>query len=151
MDPIVKAILNSLKCPQCGAGIDIKTYGPKTKGKFNYACATDNLHYAVQLATDNGLDYPHNMPIHPIIIQEMVVLYDGKHRYDINQWNASILGTVDSTTIDMFDIDPEQRIIEDRKGRKKKSSFDYPKKLFDFSRVTKEKILSRIKTILVFQ
>jgi hypothetical protein len=148
MDPLVKKILNSLKCPQCGAGIDIYT---KISSCFNYACAADNLHYQVHLATDNGLDYPHNLPIHPVITAESVVMFEAKHKYVINQSNASILGTVDETNIEMFNIDPERRVIEDKKKRKLWKSFQYDKKLFDFAHTNKEKILNRIKTILVFQ
>lgn len=154
MDPVVKKILNSLKCPQCGVGIDIVSTGvgsAKSARYFNYACAYDNNHYAVSLATDNGLPYPHNLPIHPVITGELVTMFEAKHKYVINQSSASILGTVDETNIEMFNIDPEGRVLEDKKKKKLVKSFHYDKKLFDFARTNKEKILSRIKTILVFQ
>lgn len=151
MDPLVKQILNSLRCPQCRAGIDLRSYGTQITGKFNYACVSDNFHYQVHLAADNGLDYPYNQPIHPVITAELVVMFEEKHKYIINQSNASILGTVDETNIEMYNIDPEGRVVEDKKKRKLVKSFHYDKKLFDFAHTNKEKIFSRIKTILVFQ
>src|ERR1700722_4540694 len=98
-DPVIKKLLNSLKCPICRSGMDIKTYGPETTGHYNYSCVSDNFHYSIHLASNNGLDYPHTAPIHPIITTELVMLFEENHKYDIVQSSASILGTINETEI----------------------------------------------------
>jgi hypothetical protein len=113
-------------------------YGPKNRSpdtllSYNYCCVKDWEHYRIYLV--------HWQP--PIIIEyEAVIIYDGKYKYQITQYRPS------ETRIVIWDIDAENRVID---LKEKKTTFSFNKMLFDFSNTTKEKILNRVKTILVFQ
>ncbi len=148
MDPVVKAFLNSLKCPVCKSQIDL--FQAKKKDGNNFACVQDYTHYAIFLVH-------WEQPLR--IESEDVRVYKGKYLYDIKQHhylpgnNHFGLGPgfgplrCDKTTIIVREIDKEFRIIEKLEAK----SFEYDKVLFDFQNTSEQKIINRVKTILVFQ
>jgi hypothetical protein len=69
-----------------------------------------------------------------------VTIFEGSHQFDIVQKSGH-------TKITIRDIDPEERILDNVKPK----VFKYEKELFDFSKTNRDKILNRIKTILMFQ
>jgi len=123
MDPLQKTILNSLKCPVCGGQID---------GITKFYCASNEEHYQVFF---NGDTFPY------IISSEKVIVYNGKHQYEIIQ-------TINSTAIYIWKVDGENRRIIDKVNPPQPLVFG--KKLFDFSKTNKEKLVNKMKTILVF-
>jgi hypothetical protein len=134
MDPIIKAKLNSLKCPVCQGQVDVLDWrGPEGQPKFNYCCVSAWGHYRLLMN-----DY--------IVQYETVVIYEGKHRYEIRQNLGDIPTFSGQTTIYICDVDAENRAISP-----KKKMFSTNKYLFDFSQTNREKMVNRIKTILVFQ
>ena len=141
MDKFAKQILNSLRCPICGGQIDmIHSYISK-KGN-NFSCVYDSMHYALKFA--------HEIAV-PKILHENVMIYNESHLYDIRQ--TYFIGhppyciPQNSTSIFIRDVDKEHRIIDDGVFK----TFTYYKSLFVFSKTDREKIIGRIKTILVFQ
>lgn len=69
-------------------------------------------------------------------------MYERKHKYEITQYEDN------RTEILVLDVDPENRVIDNKE--KVAPLFRFPKHLFDFKNTTKEKVLNRVKTILVF-
>ena len=135
MDPIVKQTLNALRCPICKGQVDLLDWKQKRVPlDYNYCCANDWEHYR--------LLFVHWEPV-LIIKHETVVVYEGRHKYQITQFQNK------GTEIFIFDVDLENRVIED--PQKKNPNFSYDKHLFDFSKSNRDKIVNRIKTILVFQ
>lgn len=139
MDKIAKAMLDSMKCPVCGGQIDLFDWArPVSKRGNNFGCVRDNSHYGMYF---NHWDQP------PVILSETVSVIDVNRLYDIEQ--KHFMGTVPfpGTTILIRDVDKEGRTIDG--GRFKRLSFD--KVLFDFRTLNKEKVINKVKTILVFQ
>ena len=134
MDPLAKLMLDSLKCPLCQGRIDMLGGGTPLKGTFNYCCVNNWEHY--------HLWFPHWIPASTIEYEETII-YDKTHKYVVNQQND-----VDTTTLIVYEVDAEGNIIGDSYP---KDVLPYSKKLFDFSKTTREKMLNRVKTILVFQ
>jgi hypothetical protein len=133
-DPVEKAFLNSLRCPICGSQIDM--FKPTQTGgtHFNYGCATDYDHYVneIDFRSTNGF-----------IRYEIIRIYEGSHLYEIDQY-------VGKTVLRLADIDPERRIIPNEEGKSYQIACQFDKKLFDFQNTNREKILNRVKTLLVF-
>lgn len=141
MDPLVKKILNSLRCPICKSQIDL--FQAKKKNGNNFACATNHTHYAMFFVS---WDLPYR------IEQEDVQVYSGNYLYEIRQHHYLSPPSLppmkcNETLIYIKEVDKELRVIE--KGKLLK--FQYPQLLFDFQNTTNEKIINRVKTILVFQ
>lgn len=131
MDKATKIILNFLKCPLCGSQIDMFI----DKGKrYNYACSSVSEHYKIWF---HCTGYPAG------VLVESVTIYDGSHQYEIIQ----NLFTDIKTDIIIKSVDPEFRIVDKNKPK----LFTYKKVLFDFQNTNKDKVMNRIKTILVFQ
>lgn len=137
MDKAAKLILNSLRCPLCGGQIDLRDITINKRGN-NFVCVNNATHYAIFFV---HWEQPSR------IEKETVMIYDGPHLYQIVQEYYVLGRSFINTRISIRDIDPEGRIID--KGKFK--SLDYKKSLFDFSKSNEEKIIGRIKTILVFQ
>lgn len=134
MDPIAKAILDSLKCPICQSRIDLLDWKDVSDGKkYNFCCSSSWEHYR--------LFFVHWQPV-LYIEYETVIVYEGKHQYVVSQYNDN------RTEIFIREVDPEHNIIDKRGGPGK---FAYPKHLFDFTKTNREKLVNRVKTILVFQ
>lgn len=135
MDPLVKQTLNALRCPICKGQVDLVDWKQKLPTrKYNFCCVNDWEHYR--------LFFVHWEPVLRIEY-ENVRIYEGRHLYDITQFENF------STEIFVFDVDPENRIISSDK--KAPAPFTYNKKLFDFSKTNRDKIVNRVRTILVFQ
>jgi hypothetical protein len=141
LDPIAKAVLNSIKCPQCKSPVDLLDWKDRSEGrKYNYCCAANWEHYRIH--------FIYWETYHPFVEYDHVVVYNGSHKYCITQsyyeptWPYS---NSDRTEIQIYDVDPENRTI----SQSPNLSFD--KKLFDFTQTSQDKILNRIKTILTFQ
>lgn len=132
MNPIAKQILNNLKCPLCSAQLDLRGYNlAGQKKQFNFFCVADYRHYGIFF---NHWDNP------PTIIEEAAGIYDNNKYYWVYQ-------SENYTQISVRDTDAEGRIIDNVPVL----DFSSKKKLFDFHTANKDKILNRIKTILVFQ
>jgi hypothetical protein len=139
MDKHLKTYLNSIKCPVCGAQVDMMDWAnPVSKRGCNFFCVTTPAHY--------GIYYVHwEQPYR--LEKELAIVADKKHEFEIEQTHHISVNPVTHTDIKIYDIDGEGRIIEGHKAKR----FFYQKHLFDFQSCTKEKFLNRIKTILVFQ
>lgn len=141
MEQSAKLILNSLKCPLCKSQVDLFDWvHPRIGGLLgnNFGCVSDPHHY--------GIYFVHwEDPIR--IEKENITLYEGKYQYKVTQ-NYFIIGIPASfTEIDIREVDAENRVIDNKPIK----HFGYNKILFDFSKTNREKILNRVKTILVFQ
>jgi hypothetical protein len=111
---------------------------PVSKKGNNFGCVYDPKHY--------GIYFVHwEMPYR--IEQETVMIQDSSHEYEILQTSHYIGKPLVGTRIRMWDIDAEGRVIESSDFK----DFNFNKPLFDFAKANKEKLLNRIKTILVFQ
>lgn len=145
MDPLVKAALNSLKCPLCGGQIDLLDWRLRKAGPmYNYCCVADWQHYRLFL---NANDNP------GFIEYETVIFYDGKYQYQVIQENRPATVITPLTSIFLREVDKENRVIDKKENYKKPQLPDYSfdKKLFDFSKTNREKIVNRVKMIVVFQ
>jgi hypothetical protein len=136
MDKLAKTILNSMKCPVCGGQIDMIEGIPK-RGN-NFGCVSGPYHYSVNFI---HWEIPYR------IDAEHVMIFHGRHAYDVHQSYYSGLIKFPQTSIIIRDIDAENRIIDGGDFKR----FAYDKALFDFTKTNREKIINRIKTILVFQ
>lgn len=134
MDPLVKALLNSLRCPLCKGQMDLKNVSTRKKD-FNFFCVNNFEHYAIFL---NHWNLP------PKIEEDAVIIYEKEKQFRVYQQYFSPDGY---TQITVRETDLEGRLIENSPP----SVFSYNKNLFDFAFSNQEKILNRIKTILVFQ
>ncbi len=139
MDPIVKKILNSLRCPICKGQIDLV----EAKKGNNFGCVREPHHYSFFFV---HWEQPYR------IEHEDVAVYYGKHLYEIRQYHYTSTGgthpqTCTDTVIYIKEVDKEFRVIEKAKVER----FEYNKTLFDFQQTDKDKIINRVRTILVFQ
>lgn len=119
----------------CHGQIDMYDGPSAAPFKFNYGCANDFRHYRIMFdsfASSGAIRY------------ENILLYEGKHLFDVDQYISGM------TVVRMADIDPEGRIVANKEGLLYHSSLRFEKKLFDFQQTNREKILNRIKTVLVF-
>lgn len=139
MDKIAKAMLNAMKCPICGNQIDLLDWAlPVSKRGNNFGCVNDCTHYSMY--------FVHwDQPVR--IATENVIVFDGNRLYDITQEHYLGVIPFPSTKILVREIDKENRIIDGGNF----STFQYDKKLFDFGKTDKDKIIHRVRTILVFQ
>ena len=127
-----------MHCPLCKAQIDILDWKFKVGRKYNFCCAFNWEHYRVNF---------NHWGSFPKVEYENVVVYDGHRKYDITQFYDLPLG--EKTEIFIYEVDAEFRVIDSKD--KKVLKFAYDKKLFDFSQTNIEKVINRVKTILVFQ
>lgn len=137
MNSLIKKTLNLLKCPVCKSQIDLLGWKDKSDGrKYNFCCASNWEHYRLLFV---------HWEVMPYIDYETVVVYNDHHMYHVTQYfdNGN-----NKTEIFIYEVDAENRIIDSKDKKTLKLSYD--KKLFDFSQTNKEKIINRIKTILVF-
>lgn len=135
MNLISREILNSICCPICKSPIDLLDWSKirsMVDAVYNFSCVIDYTHYKLFF---NHWYHP------PTIEYENVLIYEKEYLY-------SIIQHANRTKILTFSIDQENRIIDQKI---KKPTFIADKKLFDFSNSNRDKILNRIKTILVFQ
>lgn len=102
--------------------------------KYNYCCATNWEHYRIF--------FVHWKPVF-YIEYETVVIYENSRQYHITQYNDN------RTELFIYDVDAENRIVDSKD--KKYSPLRYDKKLFDFTNTSQDKMVNRIRTILVFQ
>ena len=132
MNPDAKKLLNSLRCPICKGQLDLLSH-TVVRGvpQYNFFCVNDYRHYGIFL---NHWDIP------IAIEEEGIIIFEGSYRFDVLQKK-------DNTKIIIREIDPEERVLDSVKPK----IFEYDKELFIFSKTTKDKIVNRIKTILVFQ
>jgi hypothetical protein len=140
MDKAAKLILNSLKCPVCGGQIDLLDWTKleqKPKDQ-NFSCVYDPEHFGIYLVHWEQ----------PIRLEfERATVYEGSHQYQVtqNHWLAGF--RTQRTVVLIREVDPEHRIIDTVKAKQ----FVYNKLLFDFNKTNREKLVNRVKTILVFQ
>ena len=138
MDKAAKLILNSLKCPICKSQIDLVTWtkaGVRAPKNHNFGCVQDPYHYSICFIHWEGP---------PKIESEMVHVYSNNYLYTILQ---KYLGSEQQTKIFINEVDKEYRLLDTSKIK----TFEYNKLLFNFSQSNEERIINRIKTILMFQ
>jgi hypothetical protein len=126
VDPITKKILNNLKCPICGAPIDIYH-------SDEFSCAINNDHYIVWLS---WIDHKIN--------RETVNIYDRNHKYKIEK---QYIDNKTTTSISIYETDLENRVFFSFKQKK----LVIDQSLFDFANFNSDKALNRIKMIFTFQ
>lgn len=125
MDPELKVFLNSIKCPVCGGQIE---------GVSQFHCAFSKDHYRLYIEKD----------VRPIQVNaEYVRLNEGKKQFYIIQQE-------NKTEIYIFKLDGDYRVILPAKGEPAPKSMTFGNKLFNFKNTTREKLLNKVKTILVF-
>ena len=140
MDKVAKLMLNSLRCPVCGGQIDLISYTKldrKPKDQ-NFSCVYDPEHYGVFLV---HWEQP------PRIEIEQATVYEGKHKFHVKQYYYFNGVQNQFTNIVIREVDPEHRVVD----KVMPKEFHYDKHLFDFKKTTRDKLVNRIKTILVFQ
>ena len=106
---------------------------------FNYSCVKDWEHYRINF---------YHLDLNDLKIEyETVVVYEGKRKYEVNQYYDL------RTEFWVFEVDPEHRLVEEKAIGHivSKPSFRFDKWLFDFSQTNYQKIVNKLKTILVFQ
>lgn len=101
--------------------------------KYNFCCSSNWEHYRCF--------FVHWEPVHRIEY-ETVIVYLGKHKYVLTQFDDQ------HTEIATHEVDAENRVV-DKRGGPGKIRFDLH--LFDFAKTNREKVMNRLKTILVFQ
>jgi hypothetical protein len=108
---------------------------------YNYCCVADWQHYRLFL---NSNDRP------GFIEYETVLFYEGRYQYQVSQSNQVNIFPI--TSIYLREVDAENRVIDKEENYKKPAvpDFSFDKKLFDFSQTNREKILNRVKMIVVF-
>ena len=140
-----RQIINNIKCPICQGSTDLVNWKIKyASKKYNFCCTNDWEHYRfflVHWEEDIRLE------------SEVVIIYEGNSKYEIFQ---SEIRHKLSTIINVYAINAENTIIEgpaDKVYFKPTSSniFNYDSKLFDFSLTNRDKIVNRVKTILLFK
>lgn len=114
-----------MRCPVCGGQID---------GVSKFHCAFSKQHYSVVIDNDN-------FPIS--ITREYVRVNDGHKQYYIIQ-------SANETEIYVFQLNGDYEIIPPDKTKPAPKSIKFDKRLFNFSQINREKLLNRIKTIIVF-
>lgn len=132
-DPLAKALLNSLKCPLCQSRIDLLDWKDKSDGRtYNFCCSSNWEHYRCFFVS---------WEVVPYVEYETVIVYNGKYRYTITQHVDQHSEIVTS------EVDAENRVVDKRGGPGK---IRFEQHLFDFSKTNREKLMNRLKTILVF-
>lgn len=134
MDPLVKKILNSLKCPICDAPIDMTDY----KKMYNYGCVRDINHYLICIKDDNLISVP-------FLSVESVNIYDNCRKYQLTQIYDQFSTNV-KTEILVLEVDLEKRVQFNFKN----NQLILDKKLFDFTNFNIDKAINRIKTVYTF-
>ena len=125
MDPVLKAFLNSIKCPVCGGQIE---------GVTRFHCAFSKNHYNLNINTD----------VTPFeITYENVKINDGHKQYMVAQ-------EPNKTEIYVFQLNGDYEVIQPDKSKPYPIAGTFDKKLFNLTQTTREKLLNRIKTIIVF-
>lgn len=132
MDPLLKKLLNSLKCPTCQCQIDM------IDRKSGYGCVSDLDHYVISIMrNDFGI---------PQLFSEIVNIYDDKHKYRLTKKYDSAPATSVKTEIMVFKVDAEGRVNFSFKN----NAFTLDKELFDFSKFNVDKAINRIRTVFTF-
>lgn len=104
----------------------------------NFSCVYDPEHY--------GIWFVHwEQPVR--LEFERATVYEGDYQYQVtqNHWLAGF--RTQRTTVLIREVDPEHRILDTIKPK----LFTYNKLLFDFKQTSRDRLVNRIKTILVFQ
>ena len=142
MDPEIKKFLNSIYCPICGSAIDLLNYIVQrsiayksfSHNTFNFGCANNYRHYILFIS---------HWIIPPSIDEERLIIIDKNKQYTITK-NYNSLVLEDQIVINA--IDDEQRVLEHIKP--KLISFDG--KLLDLQKMSVERLISAIKTLITF-
>lgn len=135
----LKSYLNSLKCPICGAPIDLFI------SDFQYGCANDRNHYHLNLIKTQKLFGSQKLEsVNEYSVSEYVNIYCSGICYTISKIYDNNLV---KTTIIFNKTDGENRMIFDFNPKKLELNFD----AFDFKNFNVEKALNRIKTLSTFQ
>lgn len=114
-----------MKCPVCGGQIE---------GVDRFHCAFSKNHYSLYI----------NSEVIPFTITyESVRMNDGKKQYYIIQEE-------NKTEIYVFQLNGDYQIIPSDKSKPAPKPIRFDKKVFNFLQTNREKLLTRIKTILVF-
>lgn len=114
-----------MKCPVCGGQIE---------GVSQFYCAFTKSHYQLSI----------NDEIIPFsIIMERVRVNDGKKQYYIIQQE-------NKTEIYVFQLNGDNEVTMPDKTKSAPRPLVFDKKVFNFLQTNREKLLNRIKTILVF-
>ncbi len=141
MNKEAKLILNSLRCPLCNSQIDLIDWFSLLNKKYkehNFGCVVNPEHYSIYF---NHWEDP------PKIENERVIVYDELNQYNIDQ-NTFIIGHPwIKSTIKVSKVDKENRVLDNIKPK----TYTFEIQLFDFKSVNRNKIINKVKTVLIFQ
>lgn len=132
MNPEAKKLLNSMGCPICKSQLDLVGFQRIASKDYNFYCVNEPHHYGI---------YLNHWDIVPVIHSEYLSVSEYPYKYNIYQY---LIGTI-KTSIGIWEIDLEGNIQTTVK------KIEFSGKMFDFNNSNTEKILNRIKTLLVFQ
>jgi hypothetical protein len=108
--------------------------GGQIEGVSKFHCAFSKSHYNIVIDDD---------VIPFTIIREYVRLNDGKKQYYIIQ-------SANETEIYVFQLNGDYEVIPPDKTKPAPKTIKFDQKIFNFLQTNREKLLTRIKTILVF-
>lgn len=108
--------------------------GGQIEGTTKFYCAFTKTHYNLNI----------NSEVTPFeITSETVKVNDGRKQYMVHQ-------TPDKTEIYLFQLDGDYRVIQPDKSKPYPMIKAFDKKIFNFSQLNREKLVNKIKTIIVF-
>lgn len=139
MDPVIKQFLNSLRCPVCKGQIDlIDSKNLKQQFKvYNYGCAQNYDHYVINYFNAHGYR----------LEKEMLHIHDASHRYEVRKSYTVPGSKLIEVILSVFKTDAEGRVKDDVHLK----SLSFKTDVIPFNGQGSEKMLNRIKTILLFQ
>lgn len=114
-----------MKCPVCGGQIE---------GVSKFHCAFSKQHYNIVI-NDDVIPFT--------IVREHVRVNDGHKQYYIIQ-------SANETEIYVHQLNGDYEIIPPDKTKPAPKSLKFDKKIFNFLQTNREKLVNRVRTIIVF-
>lgn len=146
MNILTSQLIKDIKCPICQGQIDLVDWKIKyASKKYNFCCVNDWEHYRLFL-----IHWETKLKLE----SEIVIIYDNNLKYEIFQ--SEINPNNQTTIINIYTVDAHNKIIEGPADKAHftpscSNIFNYDSKLFDFSLTNRDKIVNRVKTILLFK
>jgi len=138
LNPEIKKILNSLKCPVCNCQIDMTNDSQYLYKCSQYCCVSNSKHYTIYIISYDDKAF---------IELETVIIYDGNFQYEIRKRYIQDLNSSINTTLYIRKVDDENRILDNFKMKVIALNGSH----FEFNKTNSIKMLNRIKTLLLFQ
>ena len=131
MDQIITSVINKIRCPICQ--FQIKDGTPDVmESRFNFCCENYSYHYRLWIPF-NGIDSP------KIQYDNLFICDEQKYQFIIDQRYLANITTIKMYSMYTYHLD---RIY---------AKFKYNQIMFDYSNLNYNKILNKIKMILLYQ